>query len=128
MAVSWTYRAAESGTLPYSSCSASGGLRSRRSASLTSTRREGTLAVVGRASTEAELLTVPRPLAKRIVDYLSMRGRPPPGAPLFSSCDRAKKGLGALTANGLSRRVKWLAPSAGVLSDEKTDTNNRGDR
>jgi integrase/recombinase XerC len=75
-----------------------------------------TLNVIGKGQTEPSPLSVPEPLANEIVRYLELRGNPAPAQPLIASHDPAAavRGTGALTGNGLYRRVLHLARLAGL--------------
>lgn len=72
------------------------------------------LQVTGKGQTDPSPLTVPDPLADELVRYLELRGNPAPDRPLLASHDPARKGTGALTGNGLYRRVLHLAKLAGL--------------
>lgn len=64
---------------------------------------------------EREALTVPAPAADAIRAYLVARGNPVSG-PLFASLDRAKKGSGRLTGEGVRRIIQNLGAKAGLGS------------
>jgi len=75
-----------------------------------------TLAVIGKGQRDPVLVTVPEPLARELNLYLEARGLSgsKPDVPLFASLDRAHKGDGRLTPDGLFKIVRWLAKRAGV--------------
>jgi integrase/recombinase XerC len=76
--------------------------------------QSGILRVVGKGRTEPELVTVPVALVEQLVKYLELRGNPGSEQPLLASHDRAGRGNGALTGNGLYRRLAFLSKLAGL--------------
>ena len=73
-----------------------------------------TIAVSGKGRDEKELLTLPSETQHMLNDWLKVRGEHK-GA-LFTSFDRAKKGTGRLTPNGIYERIR----SIGKAIDIKT--------
>jgi integrase/recombinase XerC len=71
----------------------------------------GTIGVLGKGSTERELLTLPEPTSRALSDWLAIRG-PAPG-PLFTNLDRARKGTGRLTGAGIWAIVTTLGEATG---------------
>lgn len=62
---------------------------------------------------EREALTIPAPAAAALGAYLAARGNPQAG-PIFASLDRAGKGDGRLTGEGVRRLIQSLATKAGL--------------
>jgi integrase/recombinase XerC len=62
---------------------------------------------------EREALTIPAPAADALRAYVAARGTPASG-PLFTNQDRAKKGDGRLTGEGVRRILGAIAERAGV--------------
>ncbi len=62
---------------------------------------------------EREALTIPAPAVDAIRAYLDARGNPAAG-PLFASEDRARKGDGRLTGEGVRRIIATLGERAGL--------------
>lgn len=72
------------------------------------------LLVAGKArGGEREALTIPEPALDALRAYLFVRGNPPSG-PLFTNCDRAKKGSGRLTGEGIRKALAEIAHDAGL--------------
>jgi integrase/recombinase XerC len=72
----------------------------------------GTVAILGKGRSQKELLTLPEPTKNVLAEWLETRG-PEPG-PLFVNLDRAGKGDGRLTGNGLFKIVRGLGQRKGL--------------
>lgn len=72
----------------------------------------GTVAILGKGRTQKELLTLPDPTKEILKEWLEVRGTEP--GPLFVNMDRAGKGNGRLTGNGLFKIVRGLGQKNGL--------------
>lgn len=74
--------------------------------------RRGTLAVLGKARTQRETLTLPRPTRAALDAWIAARG-PAPG-PLFHRLDVGGAGTGRLTGAAVYALVRRLGEAAGI--------------
>ena len=74
--------------------------------------KTSTVHVLGKGKTEREKLTMPVQAIEALKAWLQVRGDVP--GPLFVNCDRAKKGNGRLTPDGLYKMVKALAAKCNI--------------
>jgi integrase/recombinase XerC len=72
----------------------------------------GKISVKGKGSTERESLTLPEPTRRALADWMAIRGSAP--GPLFTNLDRARKGDGRLTENGIYAIVTALGAAIGM--------------
>jgi integrase/recombinase XerC len=70
------------------------------------------VAVSGKGRHEKELLSIPLETSRILNDWVRVRGDQP--GPFFISCDRAKKGDGRLTPNGIYEVIKALGKRIGI--------------
>jgi integrase/recombinase XerC len=68
--------------------------------------------VLGKGRTQKEPLTLPGPTKAALAAWLGVRGTEP--GPLFTNCDRAKKGDGRLTGAAVYHIVKTLGAASGL--------------
>jgi len=71
-----------------------------------------TVAVSGKGRHEKELLSIPEETMRCLHDWLEVRGLGE--GPFFTSFDRAQKGDGRLTSNGIYEVIKTLGRSIGI--------------
>jgi integrase/recombinase XerC len=76
-------------------------------------RAAGVLAVLGKGYLDRQLLTVPAKVREVLQAWLVVRGEQP--GPLFPSMDRAGKGDGRLTGDGVFRLVRALGRRVGLV-------------
>ena len=71
----------------------------------------GTLSIIGKGNTEREALTLATVTREALAAWLAVRGNQP--GPLFTNCDRAKKGSGRLDGCSVYRLVRRLGERTG---------------
>ena len=71
----------------------------------------GTVAVLGKGRRQKDLLALPEPTQVALRGWLTVRGWSP--GPVFTNCDRARKGSGRLTGTSVYRIVRALGAQVG---------------
>jgi len=83
-------------------------------------------AIAKGAQGERVAVDVSGPAVAALRAYLDARGTLPADAPLFASCDRARKGTGGLTADGIHSLLHALAGRAGLAHVAPHDLRRHG--
>ena len=72
----------------------------------------GTISITGKGQREPETLKIPDETVNALRDWIKVRGKKP--GPLFINFDRAGKGDGRLTADGIYKMILYRARQAGI--------------
>jgi integrase/recombinase XerC len=71
-----------------------------------------TISILGKGDSEKIQLTIPEPVKAALIKWLDIRGDE--SGPLFTSCDRAGKGSGRISPNGIYKIIRKLGGNFSV--------------
>lgn len=76
--------------------------------------KAGTISIISKGKREPETLEIPEETVNALQDWIRVRGDEP--GPLFQNFDRAGKGDGRLTADGIYKMILYRARLAGITA------------